>query len=375
MRPAFLLSAFSLALAAIGFAAGDEPASPQPAAKASARSAKAPLAKAPVVKSADVKAAAKSGDRPAESIGAKAADKPASKAPAAPATDPDKNAADEEAIRQTGETFAKAYGEGDASAVAAHFTPDAEYVDEQGDVFQGRQAIEESLAAYFVENPGSQLEVTIDSIRFVSPGVAIEDGTTTVTHPGGGPSDYSRYTAVHVKTNGKWLTASSREHAPKSRRQHAAQLEQLEWLVGDWVDEDDDSIVEFSCQVVDNGNFLLRQFTVKIAGQEAMSGTQRVGWDPVSGKLRAWIFDSEGGFGEGTWSRDGDNWVLKTTGVTADGQTASGTSIYTFVSEHIMTWQAVDHEIAGVQIPDSEVITIVRKPPPPVLLDDPPATN
>ena len=61
--------------------------------------------------------------------------------------------------------------------------------------------------------------------------------------------------------------------------------------------------------------------------------------------------------------------------MTADGQTASGTSIYTFVSEHLMTWQAVDHEIAGVQLPDSEVVTIVRTPPRPVLLDDPPVKN
>jgi hypothetical protein len=52
--------------------------------------------------------------------------------------------------------------------------------------------------------------------------------------------------------------------------------------------------------------------------------------------------------------------------VTSDGLTASGTSIYTFVSEHIMTWQAVAHEIAGVQLPDSDVVTIVRTPPPPL---------
>ncbi len=367
MRPVNILSVLTLALAAIGFAASDEPAPPSPADKTSTRSAKAPLAKSTVVKSADAKAPAKPADKPDG--------KPASKAPAGPATGPDKNSAEEEAIRHTGETFAQSYNAGDAAAVAAHFTPDAEYVDEQGNVLQGRQALEEALAAYFTGNPGSQLDVTIDTIRFVSPGLAIEDGTTTVTRPAGGSLDYSRYTAVHVKTNGKWLTASSREHAPKSGRQHSAQLQQLEWMLGDWVDEDDDSIVEFTCQAVDNGNFLLRQFAVKIAGQEAMSGTQRIGWDPVSGKLRAWVFDSEGGYGDGTWHRDGESWVLKTTGVTADGQTASSTSIYTFVSEHIMTWQAVDHEIAGVQLPDSEVVTIVRKPPSPVLLNDTPAEN
>ena len=58
--------------------------------------------------------------------------------------------------------------------------------------------------------------------------------------------------------------------------------------------------------------------------------------------------------------------MLKSTGVTADGQTASSTSIYTFVNDHTMTWQSVHHEIAGVRQPDSEVVTIVRQAPAPV---------
>lgn len=360
MRTMLKISAAALGLAAMCLAGAAEQATEQTVPK------RADQAGAQTAKEA-AKAARKAAARPADENPTKPADKAASKAPAVPAAPPDANAADEAAIRQTGETFAKAWGQGDASAVAAHFTPDAEYVDEQGNLFQGRQAIEEFLAAGFTENPGSQLEVIIDSIRFVSPGVAVEDGTSTLTRPAGGPSGYSRYTAVHVKTNGKWLTASSREHAPKDRREHRKQLQQLDWLLGDWVDEGDDSIVEFSCQAADNGNFLLREFTVKIAGQAAMSGSQRIGWDPVSGKLRAWIFDSEGGYAEGTWHRAGDNWVLKTTGATADGQTASGTSIYTFVNDHTMTWQVIDHEVAGVQLPDSEVVTIVRKPPSPVL--------
>jgi hypothetical protein len=62
--------------------------------------------------------------------------------------------------------------------------------------------------------------------------------------------------------------------------------------------------------------------------------------------------------------------VLKSTGVTADGQTASSTSIYTFVNAHTMTWQSVDHEIAGVELPDSEVVTIVRQAPAPVIADE-----
>ncbi len=310
----------------------------------------------------------KSVPKRAAKTGAKFVDQ----APANPlVTEP--RSADEEAIRKAAGSFAKAYGEGDAKSVAAHFTLAAEYVDELGNVFQGRAAIEESLTEFFAENPGCKLKMNIDSLRFISPGIAVEDGSTSITRPDSPTSIDSRYTTVHVKIDGKWLAASVRDHAPKDRRQHCAQLQQLEWLLGDWLDEGDDSIVTFSCESVDNGNFLLRKFSILIAGQEAMSGTQRIGWDPLTGKLRAWIFDSEGGFAEGLWHRDGENWVLKSTGVTADGQPASGTTIYTFVNEHTMTWQSVDHEIAGVQQPDSEVVTIVRQAPSPMpeLADNP----
>jgi uncharacterized protein (TIGR02246 family) len=294
---------------------------------------------------------------------------PAGKLPVEQPDAAQQQTADEQAIREAGAAFMKAYGAADAKAVAAHFSAEAEYVDEQGTVFQGRSAIEESLAAFFAENPGCQLEMTIDTLRFVSPGVAIEDGTTIVTRAGDPHPIETRYTTVHVKTDGKWLAASVRDQAPKDRRQHRTQLEQLDWLIGDWVDEGDDALVTFSCQAVDGGNFLLRKFSIQIAGQEALSGTQRIGFDPLTGKLRTWIFDSEGGYGEGLWHRNGDDWVLKLTGVTADGEPASSTSIYTLVNGHTMTWQSVGHEIAGVQIPDSEVVTVVRSAPKPELTE------
>lgn len=341
MRTSLLLSGIALLIGVICFATDDEQVAPKRAEKGSVP--------------------------PATKTGAKT--KPADQAPVVvPVIE--KMSADEEAVRLTSKTLVKAYAEKDAASASAHFTTDAEYVDEQGKVFQGRKAIEESLAAFFAEHPACKLEMNIDTIRFISPGVAVEDGTTKITHSKGVASPESRYTTVHVKTDGKWLAASVRDHAPKNRKEHRAQLQELEWLVGDWVEEGDDSIVNFSCKSVDNGNYLLRQFTIRIAGQEAMTGTQRIGWDPLSGKLRTWIFDSEGGYSDGFWHRDGDQWVLKSTGVTADGQTASSTSIYTIVNAHTMTWQSVDHEIAGVQLPDSELVTIVRQAPAPLIADE-----
>ena len=335
MRTTSLFSAAALSTAVICFGADDKavPKKPAPAGT---------LAPAKAAPEAVKPAEAQPGDKPVSS----------------------EQAAAIEEIRLTDESFAKAYAKGDAKAVAAHFTSDAEYVDEAGTIFHGRQAIEETLTEYFAQHPRCTLEMDIDTVRFISPGVAVEDGITTITHEeDGSESVDSRYTTVHVKVDGKWLAASVRDQAPKERRQHRAELRQLDWLNGDWIDEGDDSIVSFSCQSTDKGNFLLRKFNIQIAGRDAMSGTQRIGWDPLTGKLRTWMFDSEGAYADGLWHRDGDNWVLKTTGTTADGKSASSTSIYTLVNDHTMTWQSIDQEIAGVQQPDSEVVTIVRRSP------------
>ena len=282
---------------------------------------------------------------------------------------------DEIAIRLTGQSFVDAYQKKNAKAISDLFVADAEFIDEYGNLHQGRDEIQAAFTNVFWHNSGTDFEMEISSIRFLSPQIAIEDGTTTVNHSVDLESVSSRYTAVHVKENGNWLTASVREQAPHDRRQHRSRLQQLAWLQGDWVDEDEESVVVFSCAPTDGGRFLIRNFAMHIAGCESMTGTQRIGWDPLTGKLKAWVFDSEGGHSEGWWHRDQDRWVLKLTGVTAAGEPASSTSIYTPVDERSMTWQSVDHEINGVELPDSEVVTIVRRAPTPVFVDDKPVTN
>lgn len=275
--------------------------------------------------------------------------------------------ADEAAIRATGDTYVEAFTKGDAKATAAHFTEDAEYVDCHGQLFHGRKAIENLMTGFFSKNPGSKIELEIDAIRMISPGVAIEDGASIVTLAGGTnpESETFLYTAVHVKQNGKWLVASVRDRQPENPRQHKNQLQQLSWMIGDWVHEGDGAIVHFNCRASESGNFLLRDFTVHVAGGQTMTGTQRIGWDAQSGKFRTWVFDSDGGFGEGSWHRDGNDWVLKLNGVTADGQSASSTSIYSYVDKRTMTFRSVNHEIGGVQLEDSEPVTIVRTSPQP----------
>jgi len=282
----------------------------------------------------------------------------------------DPYAAERLALLGTAEAFLKAYAAKDAAAIASQFAPEAEYQDSQGHIFQGRKSIEETLKEFFDEHPQAALEVDIESIRFLSPDLAIEDGSTTCTPAPGQSAHYSPYVAIHSKIDGKWLLASVREHAPSGKHLHAGQLRQLEWLVGDWVDQDDDSVVHFNCQFTDDGNFLIREFKVTVAGESVISGTQRSGWDPSSGKIRSWTFDSDGGYFEGTWNRHDASWVLTSSGVTSDGHSASGTSIFTPVNRHTMTWQMVDLTIEGTRVADSEEYTLVRLAPKPEMESD-----
>lgn len=268
-------------------------------------------------------------------------------------------------ILKTAEAFVKAYAKHDAKAVAALFSTDAEYVDVDGEVFQGRQAIEKTLDEIFKKNPECKLLLDIASIRFLGSNLAIEDGTTVSTTRQDSPPTESRYSAIHMKSDGQWQVASVREYGSSNPRQHALRLKQLDWLVGNWVDEDDDSVVHFNCRPSDDRNFLIRDFEVSLAGEKVIEGTQRIGWDPVSGKFRTWTFDSQGGYFDGYLNRDGERWILSSSGVTADGHVASGKAIYTPVNGHTITWQAINREVNGVPLDDSEEFTLVKRGPQP----------
>jgi len=280
-------------------------------------------------------------------------------AAAAPAATPD-----EMAIRGAAAAFAKAYNAGNAKTLAALFTPNAEIVDEEGNAYQGREAIEEVFAGIFREHPAGRIALAIGSIRFVSPTVAIEDGTSEVTRGPDQPAERSRYAVVHVKQLGTWQMASARDLADETLSAQE-QLKVLEWMVGDWVDESPEALVVTSYRWTDNRCFLLGEFTVKWQGRPAMTGSQRIGWDPLARTIRSWVFDSEGGFGEGVWTRDGNRWIVKMTGVTREGKVASATNVTTRVSKDRMSWESRDRMVGGEAQPDVGPIPIVRKPPPP----------
>lgn len=285
--------------------------------------------------------------------------------PTSAATRDDARAADRAAIRDSLRAFARAYDAGDAGALAALFTDDAESVDKDGGAVEGRAAIASQFAQIFAADPGGKIALDVDSLRFLGADVAKEEGRCTITPGGGGGRpETDRYTVLYVRQGGRWLQSYVREHAGHEPGPHE-RLKDLEWLVGEWVDESPDSVMATTCRWSDDGNFLLRTYQIKMAGQLALSGVQRVGLDAASGQLKSWVFDSQGGTSEGLWSRDGDNWVVKLSGPLQGGKTFSETNVFTRVNKDLIRWKSTDRTVAGHVAPDLGEFIIARKPPTP----------
>jgi uncharacterized protein (TIGR02246 family) len=270
---------------------------------------------------------------------------------------------DERAIRALVEAFTKAFNAGDAAAVAATYTDGAVVVEEDGQRFVGRSAIQGQYAATFADGPGARIAIKADLLHFLGPETAIEEGRATVTPAAGrGDPEMSRYTAIYVKTGGHWLQAAVRDLPDNALTPHD-HLKELEWLTGDWVNESSDAVVNTSCKWSDNGNFLVREFTMKVRGLPAMTGVQRIGWDPARKQFKSWMFDSEGGFQEAYWTHRGNQWLVRSEGATADGRATTMTNIITRLGKDRASWQSVDRTVGGEAVPGVDEFVVVRKPP------------
>jgi len=261
--------------------------------------------------------------------------------------------------------FLDAYVARDAAAIGEQFTEDAEIFDEFGEITHGRDAVVTMYQQVFEEYPDASIaEINLHKVRHITDSVAIEEGRV-VSRPGGGAAaTTSRYVAIHVKEDGVWRIDMLKNFAQQGLSRNE-QLQRVDWLVGEWVSEDEESIVHTECRYSEDGNYLLRRFTVRISGEDVMNGVQRIGWDPLQKQIRSWTFDSEGGFVEGTWRQAGNQWIVVSSGTNSEGQSAAGTAIYTIIDPEMITWQYRSLVVGNELREDLEPIVLTRRPPAP----------
>jgi uncharacterized protein (TIGR02246 family) len=269
----------------------------------------------------------------------------------------------ESAIRTTAEEFTKAFDRGDAKAVAALWTAGGTETDEQGAVFTGREAIEAQYAALFKARPNARIKITIQSIELPTPGVAIEDGIASITPKEGEAAPASRYRAVHILENGKWLMTSVRE-LPIGETGKSPQLSQLAWLIGKWEAKSGDATATSDIRGIANNTFIQRDYVNRSGEKIVSSGTQIIGWDRQLGQLRSWSFDSSGGHGTGLWSAAPDGWQIESTGVLSDGTRTSSRDFLIRVpgEDNVFGWRSSERRAGQSTLPDTQEFVLDRVP-------------
>ena len=132
-----------------------------------------------------------------------------------------------------------------------------------------------------------------------------------------------------------------------------ARFADLQWLLGDFTGSSGEGAhVVASGTMSRDGNFLLREILVTAPDGRVKSISQRIGWDPIAGHFKSWTFESDGGYGEGTWKREGESWIVSSTGVSSDGKRLSATGIYSQITDDGMMMLSSGATVEGQQRPD-----------------------
>jgi len=253
--------------------------------------------------------------------------------------------------------YQQAYDRGDAKTLASFYADDIDYIDQGGVEVKGRGEMEKLFMENFQANPGAKIAITIEEVKALTPDVQVNRGVATVTATSG-LTESTRYAAVLAKKNDGWQICQLTETvapAPSA----SSQLEALKWLIGNWENKDADQTVETKVEWAGDKNFLVRTFKLKDEQGET-DGWEIVGWNPDRQEIRSWIFDSNGGFGESSWSYDGGHWLIRASNMLPDGSRSTAENLLTKVDDNKFTWESQNRTLDGESQPSVPKIVVHR---------------
>jgi uncharacterized protein (TIGR02246 family) len=129
------------------------------------------------------------------------------------AQNPAGGASDEAAVREVVKRYLDVRDHQDAPALEALFTTDADQLVSSGEWRKGRtEVVRGTLASS--QNSGGKRTITVESVRFVVPGVALADGRYELTGLAGGESRRMWTTLVLTHGSDGWRIAAIRNMLP-----------------------------------------------------------------------------------------------------------------------------------------------------------------
>jgi uncharacterized protein (TIGR02246 family) len=272
---------------------------------------------------------------------------------------PDREA-DKRAIDKLINQAIQAFENRDAAALAAHWTDEGEYVRNDGVPIRGRAEIQKGYADFFKTLKGKpKLEIQTNGLRFTSADTAVSEVILRLKNEEGEVAASSWRTTALVREGGQWKVTMIHEWDRDNGLD--VSLNDLAWLIGTWHVAAKGREVTTAYEWNESKTFIRGKYSVKEGDKIVESGTQMIGKDNAAGAIHSWVFQSDGGFGDGLWTRDGKKWSVNFYGVTPEGSELTATAIYIHVDANTYTWQSVDQAVDGAPIADTKPIKIMRQ--------------
>jgi uncharacterized protein (TIGR02246 family) len=128
-------------------------------------------------------------------------------------TSPPTPAAAEAAVKDVVARYVDARDRKDADAIAALFTPDADQLVSSGEWRRGRDAVVRGTMASS-ESSGGKRTITVETVRFLSPDIALADSRYEIAGLGGAATRRMWSTFLIARTPQGWRIAAIRNMLP-----------------------------------------------------------------------------------------------------------------------------------------------------------------
>ncbi len=256
--------------------------------------------------------------------------------------------------------ISQSLAEGDPKVMASYWTETGDYIGVDGSICKGRTEIEKRFVSIF-ENKGKQhVDLVPGDFRVLAPGVVVANGLVRRQDGVEGPAPETRFSMVLVKKDSGWLISSVTE-TPLLAINDKDPLKELSWLLGDWSAENNGKSVHMKAEWAPHKHFIVCNYQMKKSADSPVEESKQIiGWDPRNEQPISWHFDANGGFGYGSWAKQGKQWVVDASGVESDGSSTSATNIFNIDDSNSFSWQSINRRVNGLAYNDTEPLKVKR---------------
>ena len=270
------------------------------------------------------------------------------------------DAAVRDAVVKAAAGYADAYNKRDFTAFADQWVERAELI-EGGSRVIGRDAIVASIRGWLDRHAQAAIQIKVTDVEIVTPALARVRGVIAFTRKPGEKPVESRFESLRALEQGTWKIVES-----SVARNHAAALDDINWLVGAWqaTDAKAGTTIDAVYEKAIDGRAIIGRVKLAPKGGKPVEAIEIIHADRGDGVIRTAVYDSTGAHAEGVIESDGTSLNRSLTGVPGDGVTGSRAQwVQTIVpgGEGRFTMQSIERSLDGRPLPDGQPMHFRKK--------------